>query len=352
MSILQYWPILEAVVILAVFGAAIFGMWRKVKARAKNPPPRPATLAGRIGAGAMYLLRLAGFFVGVFLAVALVVMIERDIFSVITETAPTPSEVTIPSNLEFEVEEVTFKSEDDLTLAGWYVPPQNGAVIILLHGYGGNRTGMIWHARQLIEAGYGVLMYDERASGESGGTYRSYGWEDTRDVEGAIRFLRARQAEGRAGIGVAGCSTGADIALRGAAMFPELGAVWADGASTVRAQDMPAPKNPITALFVAANYMLDWMYTLKLDIELPAPLTDVLDEIAPRPILLVGGGTKRPIVGSEADLYTLRYAEIAGPNAQAWIIPEATHCNGPRLRPDDYAARMVAFFDAAFGIQR
>jgi hypothetical protein len=79
---------------------------------------------------------------------------------------------------------------------------------------------------------------------------------------------------------------------------------------------------------------------------------DVLDEIAPRPIMFVGGGTERPLIGSEADLFTLREAALAGPNAMAWIIPEATHCDGPRVRPEEYAARMIAFFDAAFGMER
>ena len=351
MSILQYWPILEAVVILAVFGAAIFWMWKKMKARAKNPPPRPATLAGRIGAGAMYLLRLAGFFVGVFLAVALVVMIERNIFSVITETMPAPSEVTIPPDLPFSVEEVKFESEDGLTLAGWYVPPQNEAVIILLHGYGGNRTGMLWHAKQLVTAGYGVLMYDERASGESEGTRRSYGWEDPRDVGGAIRFIEARQAEGQKGIGIAGCSIGGQIALQGAAYHPEIGAVWADGASTVRAQDIPASSNPIFALLRAGNTMLDWMFEIKLGMDAPPPMIEIIDDIAPRPIMLVGGGQPLSALGSEEVLQS-RYLEYAGGNAQMWIITEAHHCDGPKLRPDEYAARMIAFFDAAFGVER
>jgi pimeloyl-ACP methyl ester carboxylesterase len=258
--------------------------------------------------------------------------------------------VTIPADLEFEVEDVTFESEDGLTIAGWHVPSQNGATIILLHGYGGNRTSTIWHAGHLVQAGYGVLMYDERASGESEGTYRSYGWEDTRDTSGAIRFLFDR-ADLDEQLGILGCSTGADIALRSAAYFPELGAVWADGASSVRAQDLPSPTNPLIALLIAGNYTLDWMYSIKLGIEPPEPLIHIIDDIAPRPIMLVGGGTPRPLFGSEADLYTLRYSELAGPNAEAWIIPEATHCNGRRVRPEEYAARMIAFFNDAFGLK-
>ena len=75
-------------------------------------------------------------------------MVYRNWFSLQAETAPAPSRVTIPADLPFEVEEVTFLSEDGLRIAGWYVPPENGALVILLHSYSGNCTAMIWHAAQ------------------------------------------------------------------------------------------------------------------------------------------------------------------------------------------------------------
>jgi pimeloyl-ACP methyl ester carboxylesterase len=209
---------------------------------------------------------------------------------------------------------------------------------------------MIWHAQQLVNAGYGVLMYDERASGESTGDYRSYGWEDTRDVKAAIQFLDSRNAGEN--IGAMGCSTGASIVVYSAALYPEIGAAWGDGNSSVRAQDLPAPPNPLIAALIAGNYTLDWMYTIKLGTEPPIPLVEVIDEIAPRPLMLVGGGTPLPLLGSEGELYTHRFAALAGPNAQAWVIPEATHCDGPIQRPDEYSQRLVGFFDEAFGIVR
>jgi hypothetical protein len=35
-----------------------------------------------------------------------------------------------------------------------------------------------------------------------------------------------------------------------------------------------------------------------------------------------------------------------------WIIPEAGHCGGPKTIPEEYASKMIAFFDEAFGIDR
>jgi len=296
-------------------------------------------------------LRLTAFglFSLVLITVALMLMMNYQ--STVEETTPAPSQVKIPDDLSFDVEEVTFLSTDGLRIAGWFVPSENGVTVILLHGYGGNRLGMRWHAERLVEAGYGVLMYDERASGESEGEYRSYGWEDEHDVGGAVAFLSSRPEVDPAKIGIGGCSIGGQIALQGAAYYPEIGAVWADGASIIRAGDNVPPKNLIMWLVNMGNYMIDWQYQRILKIEAPPAMIEIIGEIAPRPIVLVAGGTERPFLGSEAR-YAHHYAQFAGDNAEVWVIDEAYHCDGPVQRPDEYAERMIGFFDGAFGVKR
>lgn len=350
MILLQYWSVVETIGIILIFAFLLLWIVRSVKQRKTSPTVVPQTLGGRIPFTLLYLLRIVGVGLVAFLAVTLFVMLERNIYSVVTETAPAPREVNVPPDLPFEVAEVTFEGGDDLKMAGWKVPSQNGVTIILLHGYGTNRTALLWHAKQLINAGYGVLMYDERASGESEGTRRSYGWEDPRDVQGAIRFIEAGREGER--IGIAGCSIGGQIALQSAARYPELEAVWADGPASVRARDLPPTRNPIVALIILGNYSLDWMYELRLDMKAPPPMIEIIGNIAPRPIMLVGGGRALSLIGSEGDTMIPRYAHYAGANAQTWIIPEATHCDGPIRRPDEYAERMIEFFDTAFGIKR
>jgi pimeloyl-ACP methyl ester carboxylesterase len=349
MALLQrFW--VEWLLMAGVFVLLIFALRSRMRKRAvtgKKAEKESPTFWG----GVLYFLRLLGFGLAAFLLVSLAIMVYRNWVSLQAETIPAPSQVETPSDLPFDVEEVTFLSEDGLQIAGWYVLPENGALVILLHGYGGNRTAMIWHAEQLTTAGYGVLMYDERASGESEGDYRSYGWEDPRDVGGALEFLNARADVDPDRIGIAGCSIGGQIALQGAAYYPQIGAVWADGPSSIRAQDISRPTNPIFALLVVANYMLDWMYEIKLDIDAPPPMIEIIDDIAPNPIMLVGGGTPMPFTGSEGDHLKL-YEQYAGDNAELWVIPEAFHCDGPVQRPDEYAAKMVEFFDTAFNIQR
>jgi hypothetical protein len=63
--------------------------------------------------------------------------------------------------------------------------------------------------------------------------------------------------------------------------------------------------------------------------------------------MLVGGGREIGALGSESSRVT-RFASFAGPNGQVWVIPQAVHCDGPTVQPEEYASRLVQFFDGAF----
>ncbi|CAG0928297.1 hypothetical protein TFLX_00825 [Thermoflexales bacterium] len=338
-------PLLLVVGLVGLLSLIVLLVQRGGRNKTPARPPRPRSRRILVGA-----LKLIGFAVVAFVLIGGAVMVSEDHRVVEADLAPAPSQVEIPDDLAFPVEEVTFKGGDDLILAGWFTPPQNGATIILLHGYGGNRTAMIWHAQALVKAGYGVLLYDERASGESAGQRRSYGWEDPGDVEGALRYLGSRPEVDAQRIAIAGCSIGAQIALQAAARYPNLKAVWADGPSIVRAVDAPAPVNWATALNALSEHILDMMYQARLQITPPAPLIDVIGNIAPRPIVLVGGGKALSDFGSEAPRVEY-YAQHAGSHAEVWIIPEAVHCDGPVQRPTEYVARLVTFFDRVFNLK-
>ncbi|HLA43691.1 MAG TPA: alpha/beta fold hydrolase, partial [Aggregatilineales bacterium] len=135
-----------------------------------------------------------------------------------------------PSDWGFTYEDVSFVSEDNLTLRGWYIPSQNSAAIILLHGYGGNRRAMKFMAQALAGTGYGVLMYDMRGHGESDGNSRSFGWKDVPDVLAAVDFLQKQPDVEK--IGILGHSVGAQVTVRAAAQTDEIEAVIMDGVSS------------------------------------------------------------------------------------------------------------------------
>lgn len=115
-------------------------------------------------------------------------------------------------------ENVRFPARDGLSLSGWFVPcvdtPDTRKAVVLLHGYGSTRIQMLARAKFFSERGYAVLLYDARAHGESDGPLSSFGYYETRDLLGALDWLRAR---GFTSFGCLGISQGgATIALAAA----------------------------------------------------------------------------------------------------------------------------------------
>jgi len=67
----------------------------------------------------------------------------------------------------------------------------------MVHGKGTDRQagpgdGNLAIAAPLVRAGYTVLVFDLRGSGESGGERFTLGAHEVRDVEGALDYLRLR----------------------------------------------------------------------------------------------------------------------------------------------------------------
>src|SRR5689334_7486684 len=148
---------------------------------------------------------------------------------------------TTPKDRGLQYQDVTFTTPDGLTLAGWYIPSRNHAAIILSHGYGGNRLGVMDYAEVLAHAGFGVLVYDERDQGNNPASLCTRGWLEVNDVIGGVNYLRARPDVDPAHICAFGFSIGGQITLRAAALTPYIAAVGADGASTATFDDEPPP---------------------------------------------------------------------------------------------------------------
>ncbi|MBK8138948.1 MAG: alpha/beta fold hydrolase [Chloroflexi bacterium] len=247
------------------------------------------------------------------------------------------------SGLGDQAETVAIAGADGETLAGWYAPPSEarGPVILLLHGARGDRRGTLRHARVLREAGYGVLVYDQRASGESTGSRHSIGWYDARDITPIIDWLAARPEVDPRRIGAVGLSLGAHILVIAAPDEPRLAAVWADGLGINGGADLPPAADAGEAFINFVNQQAFWIGGLYLGVQ-PVPFRTLLPRIAPRPLMLVAGGRDPYDPG-----FARAYEGLLGENGGIWIIENAGHVGGLAAFPDEYAARMIAFFDAA-----
>lgn len=70
-------------------------------------------------------------------------------------------------------ENVWFTAADGTRLHGWYFrarQPAEKATILYFHGNGGNISNVGWLGKTLAQSGFGVLLFDYRGYGLSGGT--------------------------------------------------------------------------------------------------------------------------------------------------------------------------------------
>ena len=117
----------------------------------------------------------------------------------------------------------------------------------------------------------------------------------------------------------------------------------------IRGKDIPIYSWQTLISFVSAH-LIDQMYILR-GISAPPAMIDIIGTIEPRPVTLVAGGRPHPVFGPEY-LHVEYFMRYAGEHTNLWVIPEATHCDGPSQRPEEYARRMLEFFDKTFTIVR
>jgi uncharacterized protein len=285
-----------------------------------------------------YWFRLVGFFV-VTLYVAII--FTAPAYGAITNIHPAHNMVCCetPADRGLQYQDISFKTADEVTLRGWYIPSKNGAAVIALHGYGGNRLGVLDQAELLASHGYGVLLYDERASGESDGESLSWGWRDVPDASAAVQFLNTVPGLDPQRIGIYGCSTGAEISLAATALDLSIGAVAAEDAEYATTRDVLFPPTfsdfvfwPFFPLFIK---FMEW----RSGTSAPIALTDAVKQISPRSLFLISSGK------SYDSWQAQYYYGLAGEPKSIWNIPEAAHCQSLVTRPDEYETRLIRFFD-------
>ena len=99
-----------------------------------------------------------------------------------------PHATVTPADLGRPYQQVTIRTADGLDLAGWYVRSRNGAAVISYP----TRQGKLPQARMLIRHGYGLLLLDARGYDGSQGDPNLFGWDDTKDIDAAVAWLRHR----------------------------------------------------------------------------------------------------------------------------------------------------------------
>lgn len=127
-----------------------------------------------------------------------------------------------------EMSAVQITSFDRAKLSGWFFKPPSGRgdTVILLHGSGDNRAGMMGYIPMFLRHQYNVLVPDSRGHGQSGGEIATFGIKESQDLSRWVGWLLAEQ-HSRCVYGL-GESMGAAILLEALPGEPRFCAVAAE----------------------------------------------------------------------------------------------------------------------------
>lgn len=234
---------------------------------------------------------------------------------------------------KIEYQSLDLITEDGIRLSAIYTPSKNGAVILLAHGYGGNRPE--WLFAMLAKEGYGVLAWDARAHGMSDGDISTVGYYEVLDVKAALNYATLQPDVKH--IGAWGGSMGGATMIRAAVQFPEIEALVVD--------------SPYSSLEDTYNYLVPYPLINPLvkffaEIQTGIRVDDLrpvgeIAKISPRPILIIQGtGDKVVPPGTAGKLFT-----AAGEPKYLWMEDNVIHLGMFINNPRKYQRKVIDFFN-------
>jgi fermentation-respiration switch protein FrsA (DUF1100 family) len=238
-----------------------------------------------------------------------------------------------PAKFGIKYQSVTLTTLDKIDLAAWYTQSQNGALILVAHGYGASRSAEM-HAF-FARSGYGVLSWDARTHGQSEGEICTWGVWEVLDVEAALDFASEQPEIDH--IGAYGQSMGAVTLIETAAAHPQIEALVADSAFA-SIEEMHVRMVSLPLLRPGIRFFVRWETGLS-----PGDLrpVDTIEAISPRPIFIIQGQADSVVPPDSAQhLY-----QAAGEPRQLWTEPGVGHVGMYAAHPELFEQKVIGFFD-------
>lgn len=244
-----------------------------------------------------------------------------------------------PENLADHFRAATVTSDDGTRLACWYAPPSNHRTIIFVHGYAADRLQLYPEATFLQQHGFGAMLCDSRAQGESEGAFISYGAHEGSDLKAIADWLKAEPGGDQTQLLGLGFSMGTFALMHFAARDTRLERMVLEAAPTSLYQftvDESGPLGMFTAPIRLIPIAAKGVNPLTLD------SAALLAQAHPRPLLFVHGEDDT-IVPLKRMLEL--FANSPEPKSH-FILPQRGHGGFFRTADDLYAKSILDFFAA------
>jgi alpha-beta hydrolase superfamily lysophospholipase len=254
-----------------------------------------------------------------------------------------------------ELTDVAIAAQDGVTLRAWNIRPKktNGNGVILLHGLADNRFEMTGYAELLLSHGFSVLLPDARAHGMSGGGLATFGVLESDDIHRWLDWIEQNDQPGCVfGLGE---SMGAALLLQSLRSETRFCAVAAEspfasfreiGYERVGQFFLTGPwlgRSILRPIVEFAFLYARWKYNL--DFEQVSPQNVVAATSVP--VFLIHGQSDRNIPVRHSRLIAAH-----NPAVVLWEVPHADHCGAVAAEPQEFNAKLIAWFESHADSQR
>ena len=232
------------------------------------------------------------------------------------------------------------RTEDGLTLRGWYHPTdERRHLVILVHGMWSSWAEMAGLGRDLHRRGYDVLLFDLRGHGESDPSRLFMGRRERGDLRAVLAWAKGQKFTPDR-IGWVGYSMGGSTLLMEAAQNPNIRVAVIDSpygnlpelldAQLTRYSNLPRFFNPgiLTAAHLAFGVRTDDL----------SPIRSARSW-GRRPLLLIHGEADTIVPAQQARML----ARALGSTCQTVMVPGVEHVEAYRMNPEHYVSRVDRF---------
>ena len=246
-----------------------------------------------------------------------------------------------PADFALQYRDVVSQSSDGNDIHSWYIPSQNGAVVILLHGFKSNREELLEEAAILANHDYGVLVASVRSHDVNEGELIAFGLKEMPDINAWVNFLQEQESVEK--IGMLGNSLGGSMAIQYAAENENIAAVVAHSAFSSMRDTINTSVEYFTDLpaFPFASLIRFWA-----EQEIEGDIDDIdakkwIGSLSPRPILLMHSVSDIAISPESGEQL---FAAAAEPK-ELWQVDGVEHASFDTQLPEEFEIRVVRFFD-------
>jgi len=236
----------------------------------------------------------------------------------------------VSTNKPEKYENVSFKTEDGLTIRGWLLESKNASsTIIIGHGYPFDK-GNILPVVEYLYPKYNLLLYDHRFFGESDGKISTVGAKETKDVQAAIEYVKEHK---KGKIALYGFSLSASAMLMSK---PDVDAIIADSPYA----NLENMAKQVYFIFGPLNYPFVWTTNILATIFIGINPKDISPAEAVKeinvPILLIHGDRD-----TEINVKNSFQIKKNNDKIDLWIIEGANHLQATGT--DEYRTRISEF---------